>query len=174
MSSESEFQSITAQTLSIALEHPSELVVDLSVSCQDYPKYRVDQQSFGAWQSQSSDYRLGMILSNLLKYGVWVATATVLIGGILYLVCHGAEPANYHIFQGEPDIFRSPAGVIDAVCSGRRRGIVQLGLLFLIATPVLRVLVSLIFFIKQRDKYYIVITGLVISGLLYSLLGAYF
>jgi uncharacterized membrane protein len=161
MSAESE-----VQTLAIALEPPSELVVDLSVSCQDYPKCQVDERSI--------DYQLGMILSNLLKYGVWIATTTVLLGGILYLMRHGAEPVNYHIFQGEPDIFRSPAGVIDAVVSGRRRGIVQLGLLFLIATPVLRVLVSLIFFIKQRDLYYITITGLVISGLLYSLLGAYF
>jgi uncharacterized membrane protein len=84
------------------------------------------------------------------------------------------EPVNYHIFQGEPDMFRSPAGVIDAVLCGRRRGIVQLGLLFLIATPVLRVLVSFIFFIKQRDIPYVIITGLVISGLFYSLLGAYF
>jgi uncharacterized membrane protein len=159
------------QTISIALEHPPELVppelvVDLSVSCQDYPPQRVDERS--------PDYRLGTILSNLLKYGVWIATATVLLGGILYLIRHGMEPVNYHIFQGEPDVFRSPAGVIDAVCSGRRRGIVQLGLLFLIATPVVRVLTAFAFFIKQRDLPYIVITGLVISGLLYSLLGAYF
>lgn len=161
MSAESE-----VQALSIALESPSELVVDLSVNCQDYPPQRLDERS--------PDYRLGTILSKLLKYGVWVATATVLLGGILYLIRHGAEPVNYQIFRGEPDIFRSPAGVIDAVCSGRRRGIVQLGLLFLIATPVVRVLVSFVFFIWQRDFYYTLITGLVISGLLYSLLGAYF
>ncbi|MBD1870549.1 DUF1634 domain-containing protein [Cyanobacteria bacterium FACHB-471] len=168
MPPESEVQiptsTVTAQALSIALEHP--LVVDLSVSCQDYAQHQLDERS--------PDYRLGIILSNLLKYGVWLATAIVLLGGILYLVRHGMEPVNYHIFQGEPDMFRSPAGVIDAVLSGRRRGIVQLGLLFLIATPVLRVLVSFIFFIKQRDIPYVVITGLVISGLLYSLLGAYF
>lgn len=155
-----------AKSLSIALEHPPELVVDLSISCQDYPQQRLNQRS--------PDYRLGLILSNLLKYGVWTATAMVLLGGILYLIRHGMEPVNYHSFRGEPAMFRSPAGVIDAVFLGYRRGIVQLGLLFLIATPILRVLVSFIFFIKQRDIPYIVITGLVMSGLLYSLLGAYF
>jgi uncharacterized membrane protein len=155
---------VRAQALSIALHPP--VVVDLSVSSQDYPQHQLDEHS--------PDYRLGVILSNLLKYGVWLATATVLLGGILYLIRHGMEPVNYHIFQGEPDMFRSPAGVIDAVLCGRRRGIVQLGLLFLIATPVLRVLVSFIFFIKQRDIPYVIITGLVISGLFYSLLGAYF
>lgn len=155
-----------AQALSIALDHPSELVVDLSVSCKDYPPQRADERS--------PDYRLGIMLSNLLKYGVWIATVTVLFGGILYLMRHGMEPVNYHIFQGEPYIFRSPVGVIDAVMSGRRRGIIQLGLLFLIATPVLRVLVSFIFFIKRRDILYGLITGLVLSGLFYSLVGAYF
>jgi uncharacterized membrane protein len=168
MPPESEVQiptpTVTAQALSIALHPP--VVVDLSVSSQDYPQHQLDEHS--------PDYRLGVILSNLLKYGVWLATATVLLGGILYLIRHGMEPVNYHIFHGEPDMFRSPAGVVDAVLSGRRRGIVQLGLLFLIATPVLRVLVSFIFFIKQRDIPYVMITGLVISGLLYSLLGAYF
>ncbi|MDX2216033.1 MAG: DUF1634 domain-containing protein [Oculatellaceae cyanobacterium bins.114] len=159
-------QTLSVQTLSIALDSPSNLVVDLSVSCPDYPAQREDERS--------PDYQLGMILSRLLKYGVWIATATVLLGGILYLIRHGMEPVNYHIFQGEPDVFRSPAGVIDAVLSGRRCGIVQLGLLCLIATPVVRVLVSFIFFVKQRDFYYTLITGLVMSGLLYSLLGAYF
>jgi uncharacterized membrane protein len=153
------------QSLSIALDHPSDLVMDLSSRCQDYPEERSET---------SPDARLGAILSHLLRYGVWIATATVLLGGILYLMRHGMEPVNYQIFHGEPDAFRSPQGVIDAVVSGQRRGIIQLGLLFLIVTPVLRVFVSLLFFIRQRDFIYVLITGLVLSGLLYSLLGAYF
>lgn len=160
MSPESE-----ATTLSIGLEHPSELVVDLSIRCQDYPQQQDDERS--------PDYQLSLILSRLLQYGVWISTATVLLGGLLYLLHHGLEPVNYQTFRGEPDIFRSPAGVIDAVFSGRRRGVIQLGLLFLIATPIIRVLIALIFFIRKRDFSYILITGLVISGLLYSMLGAY-
>lgn len=166
MSPDSEAQAVSVQTFSIALEHPPELGVDLSIDCQDYPSQRSDDQS--------PDYQLGILLSNFLQCGVLIATVTVLLGGILYLLQHAMEPVNYHIFHGEPAGFRSPAGVIESVFSGRRRGVVQLGLLFLIATPVLRVLISFLFFIKQRDIPYILITGLVISGLLYSLLAAYF
>lgn len=158
-------QESDAQSLSIALDHPSELVMDLSIRCQDYPEERTET---------SPDAQLGTLLSHLLRCGVWIATITVLLGGVLYLMRHGMEPVNYQIFRGEPEAFRSPQGVIDAVFAGRRRGIIQLGLLFLIATPVLRVLISLLFFIRQRDFIYVLITGLVMSGLLYSLLGAYF
>ncbi|MBW4492126.1 MAG: DUF1634 domain-containing protein [Oscillatoria princeps RMCB-10] len=122
----------------------------------------------------SSDRQLQLAISNLLKYGVILATATVFIGAVLYLIRHGAEPADYHIFRGEPSMFCSPAGVVSAVLSGSRRGIIQLGLLFLIATPVVRVIFSLITFLRQRDFTYVIVTSVVLSGLLYSLIGAYF
>ena len=48
---------------------------------------------------------------------------------------------------------------------------IQLGLLLLIATPVARVAFSLVAFIRQRDRTYIVITTIVLGLLLYSLMG---
>lgn len=122
----------------------------------------------------SSELQLECILSNLLKYGVLIASSVVLLGGILYLIHHGSEPATYQVFHGEPSEFRSPSGVIHAVLSGSRRGIIQLGLLLLIATPILRVVISLIAFILQREFIYIVVTLLVLASLTYSLIGAYF
>ncbi|MBE9205038.1 DUF1634 domain-containing protein [Nostoc sp. LEGE 06077] len=120
------------------------------------------------------EQQLEYILSNLLKYGVLIASAVVLLGGILYLIHHGSEPATYQIFHGEPSEFRSPNGVINAVLSGSRRGIIQLGLLLLIATPILRVIISLLAFIVQREVTYIVVTLVVLASLIYSLVGAYF
>ncbi|HEY9622823.1 MAG TPA: DUF1634 domain-containing protein [Crinalium sp.] len=157
------------QSVSIAAQRPLaqrslEVAVDLSVECHDQP---------GTVDERSPDYQLGVWLSRLLKYGVIIASVTVLVGGVLYLMRHGMEPVDYHRFRGEPDMFRSPQGVWDAVLSGHRRGIIQLGLLILIATPVVRVIMSLLFFIRQRDLVYVVITSLVFSGLLYSLVGAY-
>jgi len=121
-----------------------------------------------------SEQQLEDILSNLLKYGVLIASTVVLLGGILYLIHHGLEPATYQVFQGEPSKFRSPTGVINAVLAGSRRGIIQLGLLLLIAIPILRVVISLLAFIIQREFTYIVITLLVLASLTYSLVGAYF
>ncbi|NEU75741.1 DUF1634 domain-containing protein [Hassallia byssoidea VB512170] len=122
----------------------------------------------------SSEQQLENLLSNLLKYGVFIASAVVLLGGILYLIRHGAEPAEYQFFRGTPSQFRSPTGVVEAVFSGSSRGIIQLGLLLLIATPIVRVIVSLLAFIRRRDLIYIFVNLFVLAALTYSLIGAYY
>ena len=61
-----------------------------------------------------------------------------------------------------------------AVLSGSRRGIIQLGLLLLVATPIIRVVISLLIFLRQREFTYVVITLIVLTALIYSLVGAYY
>ena len=122
----------------------------------------------------SSEQQLENLLSNLLKYGVIIASAVVLLGGILYLIRHGAEPAEYQFFRGTPSEFRSPTSVVKAVFSGSRRGIIQLGLLLLIATPIVRVIVSLLAFVRQRDFIYIIVNLFVLAALTSSLIKAYY
>jgi len=51
-------------------------------------------------------------------------------------------------------------------------GVIQLGLLLLIATPVVRVAFSIFGFAKERDNAYAVFTLIEFSVLLYSLLGS--
>lgn len=122
----------------------------------------------------SSDRTLEQFISSLLKYGVLLASAVVLVGGVLYLLRHGVEPANYQFFHGSPAEFCSPLGVVKAVLSGSSRGIIQLGILLLIATPVARVVFSVFVFLWQRDFIYVFITSFVLAGLIYGLIGAYF
>ena len=122
----------------------------------------------------ANEKQLEFLLSNLLKYGVLIASSIVLFGGILYLIHHGSEPAEYQIFRGTPSEFHSPIGVVNAVLAGSRRGIIQLGLLILIAIPILRVIISFCTFLLQRNFVYVVITSLVLASLTYSLLGAYY
>jgi uncharacterized membrane protein len=122
----------------------------------------------------ANEKQLEYLLSNLLMYGVLIASSIVLFGGILYLIHHGSEPAEYQIFIGTPSEFHSPIGVVNAVFAGSRRGIIQLGLLILIAIPILRVIISLCTFLLQRNFIYVVITLLVLTSLTYSLVGAYY
>jgi uncharacterized membrane protein len=121
-----------------------------------------------------SEQQLESLLSNLLKYGVLIASSVVFIGGILYLIRHGSEPVPYKFFQGEPLELCSPIGVVNAVLSGSSRGIIQFGLLLLIATPVLRVIISLLAFIWRREFIYVFVTLFVLASLTYSLVGAYY
>ena len=53
----------------------------------------------------------------------------------------------------------------------RSRWIIQLGILCLIATPIMRVALSLVAFALQRDRLYVVITLIVLGLLLAGLLG---
>jgi uncharacterized membrane protein len=121
----------------------------------------------------ANEQQLEQFISNLLKYGVLLSTAVVSVGGILYLIRYGTEPADYRFFLGEPAAFCSPKGVIAEVLAGHYRGIIQLGILLLIATPVVRVAFSLLAFLWRRDCAYVVLTFFVLAGLIYSFIGAY-
>jgi uncharacterized membrane protein len=121
----------------------------------------------------ANEKQLEYLLSNLLMYGVLIASSVVLFGGILYLIKHGSELAEYQVFRGTPSEFQSPTGVINAVLAGSKRGIIQLGLLILIAIPILRVIISFLTFLLQRNFIYVIITSLVLASLTYSLFSAY-
>ncbi|BAY30295.1 hypothetical protein NIES2107_21390 [Nostoc carneum NIES-2107] len=118
-----------------------------------------------------SERRFEQFISNFLRIGVMLATALVLVGGILYLIRHGSDIPNYRFFRGEPTEFRTANGVKTSILSGRNRGIIQLGLLLLIATPILRVAFSLLAFVRLRDFFYVIVTLIVLCGLAYSLIG---
>ena len=118
------------------------------------------------------DRRIEVILGNLLRTGVLVSAAVVLVGACIYLYRHARDPADYRVFRGEPSEYRTISGVIQSVISGRGQGIIQLGLLLLIATPIARVAFSVVGFAIERDRLYVAFTLLVLAILLYSFLGS--
>jgi uncharacterized membrane protein len=118
------------------------------------------------------DRRIEVILANLLRTGVLISAAVVLSGAFVYLSRHAHEPADYRVFRGEPSDYRTIRGVIQSVVNGRGRGLIQLGLLLLIATPIARVAFSVAGFAIERDRLYVAFTLIVLAVLLYSLLGS--
>jgi uncharacterized membrane protein len=118
-----------------------------------------------------TDDDVDQLLGNLLRIGVIIATIVAVIGGVLFLGRHGLEPAKGHVFVGEPPELRSVGGIVRAAMVLRPDAIIQLGLLLLIATPVARVAMSLVAFILQRDRVYVVVTTIVLALLIFSLVG---
>lgn len=127
-----------------------------------------------------ADERVEKAMGALLRGGVILAGLIVLAGGIAYLAGHGgARGDTSRVFRGEapppmePDAdtgkLRSLWGTVGLALSGDSRGIMQLGLLVLVATPVARVLFSFLVFLVQRDRTYVFITLLVLGVLVYSL-----
>lgn len=119
----------------------------------------------GKW----SDEWMDGVIGGLLRAGVVLSAAIVAFGGIVFLWKYGATPFRYETFRGEPAELRSVSGVLKEAAALRGRGLVQLGLLMLIATPVARVVFSIFAFALQRDRTYVVITLIVLAILLYSL-----
>ena len=107
-----------------------------------------------------TDERVEILISYLLRTGVTLAAAVVLAGGAWYLTAHGAETPAYRTFH---------ATHWQRSDWGRARGLIELGLLILIATPVARVVFSLVSFALERDRSYVLITLGVLVVLAYSL-----
>ncbi len=118
-----------------------------------------------------TDFRIAQVVGNLLRAGVVIAALVVVAGAAVFLVRHGAERAHYGIFQGEPSELRSVRGIVASALDGRGRGLIQLGLLLLVATPVARVVFSVVGFALERDRAYVVITLIVLGVLVFSLTG---
>jgi uncharacterized membrane protein len=119
-----------------------------------------------------TDQKVEDLVGNLLRAGVLLAAFVVFTGGIIYLARHGSEPADYRAFHGEPSDLRTIPGVLRETLAGQGRSIIQLGLLLLIATPVARVLLSILGFAAERDRMYMGFATIVLVILLYSLFGS--
>lgn len=122
----------------------------------------------GRW----SDEHVELFIGNLLRWGVIVAATVTVIGGVMYLMLHGGTIADYRAFHGQPNGLRSVSDVARNAVKLQPTAVIQLGLLLLIATPIARVALSLLAFVKQHDRTYVVVTMIVLGLLLYSLTGA--
>ena len=121
-------------------------------------------------QKQSWDeHRLDLFIGNLLRTGVTIAASLVVLGGMIYLFRRGLTLPDYKIFKGEPVELRHVWGIIKFAFDLHGRGLIQLGLLVLIATPIARVLFSIFVFSRQKDKMYVVVTCIVFAVLCFSL-----
>ena len=118
-----------------------------------------------------SDERVEEIMGKLLITGVLIAAILVLIGGTYYLVLYGFTMPHYRVFHGEPSDLRDLSSILKDAMALRSRGLIQLGIVLLVATPVARVAFSVFAFARQRDTMYVVLTLLVLALLLYSLIG---
>jgi uncharacterized membrane protein len=123
--------------------------------------------------SLQMDKRIDVIMGTLLRTGVLVAAAMVLVGGIVFLVRHRMPVTNYRRFEGEPSELRSLRGILREALAGHGRGLIQLGLVLLIATPVARVAFAVGAFFYERDWKYVAVSVLVLGLLFYSILSGH-
>ncbi|AKP67625.1 DUF1634 domain-containing protein [Companilactobacillus ginsenosidimutans] len=107
-----------------------------------------------------------LIIGKILRVGVIVSAAVIVIGILLYFFNGGAGYPN-----GEwPRRF----GVMfQGIAQGKSYAVIMLGIFLLILTPVLRVVVSIYAFAKEHDRLYVYITTAVLIILIFAMIFGY-
>ncbi|MGA2569273.1 MAG: DUF1634 domain-containing protein [Terracidiphilus sp.] len=119
-----------------------------------------------------NDRRLEHIIGRLLQTGVLLAAAVVIAGGALYLVQHHSGHVDYRAFAPGGADLRTLSGIVHSAAHLHSEGLIQLGLLLLIATPVARVIMALVGFALERDRLYTIVSLIVLLVLAFSLIHA--
>lgn len=110
-----------------------------------------------------TDRDLDLIISKILRAGVMLSAMIVAAGGVWYLAASAGPRPPFGHFSGLPGIHALTALPGPEV-------LILAGLLLLIATPVARVIFSIVAFALEEDWAYVGITAIVLGVLAYSIL----
>jgi uncharacterized membrane protein len=124
--------------------------------------------------------RMELLISYVLRAGVLLSAGIILLGILRLALTHntGYAPVLPHQLPdilafhraGGPGFFpTAPTAVVHGALAGKPYAIIGVGMLLLIATPVVRVALSVVFFLVERDWLYMGITVVVLAVLLLSL-----
>ncbi len=114
-------------------------------------------------------------ISYVLRWGVIAAAIVVLIGGAVFLAAGPAarDPHSLHQLINHDYSNRSSIqSKITGLKHARGLAIVDVGLMLLILTPVVRVAMTFVLFFKLRDWLFTILTAIVLSILLLGISGA--
>jgi uncharacterized membrane protein len=115
------------------------------------------------------DRRMEIIIGRLLQTGVLLASATVLAGGVRFVIEHAGQSANYRTFSSESANLLNPSRLLHLLAIGDASAIIQVGVLLLIATPVARVAFAVFGFAMERDRLYTLVSLAVLIILIVAL-----
>jgi uncharacterized membrane protein len=116
------------------------------------------------------DRSMETIMGRLLQVGVALPSLVVALGGLLYVRSHAHNTINYSAFVRRPVDLHHLGGLVPAVFHGNATAIIETGVLFLIATPIARVVFAAIAFAEERDRLYLAISLFVLAVLMFGLL----
>jgi len=115
------------------------------------------------------------ILGIVLRSGVVLSGTIIAIGTTLFIANHPFDDTSAYLAYNPSLIPHgtfpvSLAGIDSGLISLDPFSIIALGLLVLLATPVVRVALSLFLFAAERDRKFVYLTAAVLAILLFSML----
>lgn len=112
--------------------------------------------------SKIKDTDIQSLIGHVLRWGTIISIGIVFFGGIFFIYRHGHSMPDYKTFKGIPIFLQQPGALVAAAMNFKGQAIIQLGVILLIATPILRVVFSTIGFVLEKDYLYVVISLLVL------------
>ena len=124
--------------------------------------------------------RMELVISYALRAGVLLSAAVILVGILSFALMqdtgyarvlphHLQDILTFHQASGPGFFPTSLPAVLQGAMAGKPYAIIGLGMLLLILTPIVRVALSVFFFLAQRDWLYVGITLFVLAVLTFSL-----
>lgn len=110
------------------------------------------------------------IVSFTLRAGVVVSATVGVLAAVYDLTTNGGKHVAFKPFSGTPEVDRHLPSIFSGALHLEPRAVMMVALLLLLLTPIVRVVISLVGFIKERDRVYVVVTTVVLLTLLGSLL----
>lgn len=122
-------------------------------------------------RKEFNDIDLNRSVGNLLRFGVILSVVVSLIGFVKLFLEGYQMPTRFETLDmSSENMFRKFARELQ---NTEGMAIIQLGILILILTPVLRIIFALIGYIKEKDYTYVLISLIVLGIITISFLTGY-
>ncbi|SRR5579883_450792 len=116
-----------------------------------------------------SPEKMQKTLGIMLLIGISIALGLVIVGGIFYLIHYGSDPLQMELLQAEAYQL-SIKKICYSAFTLSPTGIIELGLLILVMTQLLRVAILAWFYFVMRDRWFTFFSGFILIMLIYSLI----
>jgi uncharacterized membrane protein len=130
------------------------------------------EQASGPVEEPPLVHRVELAISYLLRAGVLLSIALVVLGSCLTFAHHPEYSTQHMPVKEVPTIAKdfphTVGATVESLAAMRGQGFILLGLLVLLITPVMRVAVSIVAFAIQKDRAFTIITTIVLVILLIS------
>jgi uncharacterized membrane protein len=120
-----------------------------------------------------TDVDLNRSVGNLLRLGVILSVITSLIGFVKLFTEGFKMPRKYKLLDMGTSSEKVWGYFWETLCKGEGMAIIQLGILMLIFTPLMRIIFALIGYLKEKDYIYVVISSIVLAIMAISFFTGY-
>lgn len=120
-----------------------------------------------------TDTDLNRSVGNLLRLGVILSVTTSLVGFVKLFMEGFQMPKKYRLLDMGESSEKVWSQFWTTLCKGEGMAIIQLGILLLIFTPLMRIIFALIGYLKEKDYVYVIISSIVLAIMAISFFTGY-